>query len=201
MNLQTLLAAAGGAIILVLVSVGLIVVGTSGTDSSKNYVEVPSYIKEHGIPEPQGIEGEEASKTNLTLSEESGITKNEDIVRDMGGVKLSEDGIVLSTRHYIPYTEDALIRASSGGGKAVLFFTRSDCETCTDADRRLTAADDTIRPRVTVLKVDMTDKSDITKLYGVERPHTFLQVDNNGKEVTRWVGGDIDTLNEKVVMY
>lgn len=199
MSIQTVLAAVGAAIVISLVTVGLIVMGTTGTDSNKAYVETPSYLKDDGLEMPR-YSASTADQKGLVLSEESGITRNDNTVRKIAGVKLSEDGSVSSIRQYINYTEDALIRASSNGGRAVIFFTRADCESCARAERRFEAAQDAIRPRVTVLRADMAANENLVSLYGVEEPHTFVQVDENGKEVVRWTGGDIDTLNERIKM-
>ncbi len=70
----------------------------------------------------------------------------------------------------------------------VLFFAASWCPTCREADENLTAAKDELPAGLTVVKVDYDGATDLRQKYGVTVQHTFVQVDAEGKELTKWVG-------------
>jgi thiol-disulfide isomerase/thioredoxin len=83
----------------------------------------------------------------------------------------------------------------------VLFFHASWCSFCKDADRKLSQSEDRIPDNVVVFKTDFDSEKKLKKEYGVFNRHTFVLVDRSGKELTKWNGGDIDELVEKVREY
>jgi thiol-disulfide isomerase/thioredoxin len=83
----------------------------------------------------------------------------------------------------------------------VLFFHASWCGFCKEADRKLSQDEDRIPDNVVVFKTDYDSEKKLKKEYGVYNRHTFVLVDRSGKEVTKWNGGDIDLLIDKVQEY
>mgnify|MGYP000104821863 CR=1 FL=1 len=97
---------------------------------------------------------------------------------------------------YLDYSADALAKANANGGKAVLFFYADWCPFCVEADKQFKAKLDQIPKGVTVLKADYDKETTLKKKYVVTYQHTFVQVDGDGKLVSKWNGGDIESLKK-----
>jgi thioredoxin 1 len=99
---------------------------------------------------------------------------------------------------YIEYSKAALDEAS--GNRRVLYFYASWCPTCRPADANFTAQVEQIPPDVTVLRVNYNDpdtdqeEKDLAQKYQITYQHTFVQIDTDGNEVTKWNGGQIEEL-------
>ena len=72
----------------------------------------------------------------------------------------------VSARQLTPYSQENLALATTNGGKALIFFHAGWCPFCIAAEK------------------------DLKQKYGVTTQHTFVQVDQDGNEITKWVGGE-----------
>ncbi|MBI2049531.1 thioredoxin family protein [Candidatus Roizmanbacteria bacterium] len=103
-----------------------------------------------------------------------------------------------NTSRYIEYSKPALDQATSN--RRVLYFYANWCPTCRPADANFKANGDRIPEDLTVLRVNYSDsetdqeEKDLAKKYGVTYQHTFVQIDGEGNEVTKWNGGQINEL-------
>lgn len=68
----------------------------------------------------------------------------------------------------------------------VLFFNASWCPTCRNTVKSLDA--DGAPAGLTVVSVDFDDASELRRKYGVTVQHTFVQVDEDGKALTKFTG-------------
>lgn len=99
---------------------------------------------------------------------------------------------------YVTYSKSALDSASNN--RRVLFFYASWCPTCKPADASFSQNTSMIPSDVTLIRVNYNDpetdqeEKDLAKKYGITYQHTFVQIDNSGKEVTKWNGGQVDEL-------
>ncbi len=99
---------------------------------------------------------------------------------------------------YIPYSKTALDNASST--RRVLFFYATWCPTCIAANTNFSQNLDKIPSDVTLIKVNYNDpqtdqeEKDLAKKYGITYQHTFVQIDSEGNEITKWNGGEIEEL-------
>lgn len=104
----------------------------------------------------------------------------------------------ITQKKYIEYNPSQLNEAANT--RRVLYFYAKWCSTCRPADANFIENESKIPEDVTLIRVnfndDDTDQSekDLAKKYSVPYQHTFVQIDSNGNEVTRWVGGDIDEM-------
>lgn len=100
--------------------------------------------------------------------------------------------------NYIEYGPLAI--SQNKGRKIVLFFHATWCPTCKAADKAFKSNLDKIPENVTVIKVNYNDpdtddaEKNLAVKYGITYQHTFVQIDDSGKEITKWNGGDTSNL-------
>lgn len=95
---------------------------------------------------------------------------------------------------YGDYSTSRVSSEQAEGNKVVLFFHAQWCPFCRTADAAFKANVDKIPSGVTVLKIDYDSNTELRTKYGITAQHTFVQIDNNGDLVTKWVGGDVDNV-------
>jgi thioredoxin 1 len=93
---------------------------------------------------------------------------------------------------YIEYSTAAFEEAKNK--KRVIFFHATWCPTCKIAHYDFTSNKDYIPAGVVIFKTDYDTETKLQKQYVITYQHTFVQVDENGKEITRWIGGGVDEL-------
>lgn len=99
---------------------------------------------------------------------------------------------------YLTYTSEILEQRQASGQKVVLFFYASWCPFCQSADKAFIERSSEIPAGVTVLKTDYDSQTALKAKYGVNYQHTFVQIDQDGNQVAKWVSGDIDALNSNL---
>ncbi len=108
------------------------------------------------------------------------------------------DDKTMADSRYVEYSKTALEKAAAN--RRVLFFYASWCPTCRPADANFKENISKIPEDVTVIRVNYNDpetnqeEKDLAKKYGITYQHTFVQIDDKGKEVTKWNGGQINDL-------
>lgn len=93
---------------------------------------------------------------------------------------------------YKPYTQAAFEAAN--GMKRVLFFFAPWCPTCVPADKAFQNNQDKIPKDVSLFRVDYDLSTELKKQYNVTYQHTYVLVDDTGREIKKWNGGGIDEL-------
>lgn len=84
-------------------------------------------------------------------------------------------------------------------GDVVLFLNASWCSTCARPLASLSENPEEIPEGLTVVSVDFDQETDLKKQYGITTQHTFVQINEDGTEVTRWSGSrDISDIASKV---
>ncbi len=157
--------------ILVIVAIGGFIFIQSSSKSKKSMEQTDSMIK----------------------TSPTGATKDESMMQD--------DQSMMSSR-YVSYTKSAL--DSSANTRRVLFFLANWCPTCIPADKNFQENSSQIPEDVTVIRVNYNDtetdqeEKDLAKKYGVTYQHTYVQIDENGNEVTKWNGGQLPELLSKI---
>lgn len=99
---------------------------------------------------------------------------------------------------YKEYSTVTVASEQEAKNKVVLFFHATWCPFCKAADAAFKAKLEEIPSGVTVLKTDYDSNPELKKKYGVTYQHTFVQIDANGNMVTKWNGGDLDSLNKYI---
>ena len=110
-----------------------------------------------------------------------------EVMEDDSATGSDDPGI--STR-YVDYSSNSLSKATANNGRAVLFFAAlAWCPSCQAADRDFKANFDKVTEDVSILKVDYDKDSAMKQKYAITMQDTFIQVDKDGKEITRWNSG------------
>ena len=99
---------------------------------------------------------------------------------------------------YITLADYNADKTKYSGSKKVLFFAASWCPTCQaltkDIEERLSSVpEDTV-----IIRADYDKETELKRTYGVTYQHTLVQIDNDGKQLTKWNGGNtIETISAK----
>lgn len=99
---------------------------------------------------------------------------------------------------YVAYSKQTADMAHANGKKVVLFFHAPWCPTCKVADKEFTDRMAELPTDVVVFKTDYDSETALKSKYGITYQHTFVQIDKNGGEITKWNGGGVDEVIEKV---
>lgn len=140
-----------------------------------------------------GIVGLFLFTRNSGLPSTPQTTQNESMMADENG-----KSTIGNSPRYVVYSPDAL--NSAANTRRVLFFYANWCPICRPADADFSAHADKIPSDVTVIRVNYNDsdtddeEKKLALQYGITYQHTFVQIDQNGNEVTKWVGGQTDEL-------
>jgi len=70
----------------------------------------------------------------------------------------------------------------------VVFFHAAWCPSCRAADDAISA--ESVTDGLTILKADFDSSTDLRKKYDVVAQHTFVQIDADGNEIKKWLGGN-----------
>lgn len=105
--------------------------------------------------------------------------------------------IVEIAPHYVEYSDIALVKASNDG-RAVLFFWAPWCSTCSALDDELKEKSNELPEDLTILKVNFDTQKDLKRKYQIVQQHTLVQIDKNGNEITKWVGGNVDLIKQQL---
>ncbi len=112
--------------------------------------------------------------------------------------KLDAQASVKSSRNYQNFTPELFTSELATGKKVVIFFYADWCPDCRAADENFKSKSELIPTDVSLLKIEYGSNKELERKYGVFSRHTFVQVDNNGKQVTKWISGDVDQLKKNI---
>lgn len=118
-------------------------------------------------------------------------------------MRKADDGApVTQIARYVEYSKDVL--EINSHKKRVLFFYASWCPTCRPADADFKANENKIPEDVTLIRVNYNDpetdqeEKGLAAKYAVTYQHTYVQIDEQGNEVAKWNGGQIEELLENL---
>lgn len=89
------------------------------------------------------------------------------------------------------YTPETLAQAQTQGRTFLLFWVPW-CSSCSALDVELEQRSGELPANVTVLKINMDHDKTLATKYGVTIQHTVVEVDAQGNEIQKWVGGDFN---------
>ena len=115
--------------------------------------------------------------------------------------KMAQEKVVMidkSSSRYVEYSKTSLDQAVNK--RRVLYFYATWCPSCKIANEDFTDNPNKIPEDVIVIRTNYNDpntdaeEKDLAKKYGITYQHTFVQIDAQGNQITKWNGGDTDEL-------
>lgn len=137
-----------------------------------------------------------ATTSELMAPSEESISGSAEEIREMvqnepSRFQLNEKGV------YDAYSPEKLALAQNH--KVVLFFKADWCPSCQVADQTINKEFASIPKDLAILKVSFDNEIELRRKYGVTVQHTFVQVDQQGNLITKWLGStSIGEIMEKV---
>lgn len=106
---------------------------------------------------------------------------------------------VASKNGYVSLSEYQANKSAYSAGKVVLFFNARWCPTCKVLDESLKRQAAKFPADLTVIDVDYDNAADLIKQYKIAYQHVLVQIDADGKEITRWAGGgDLQSITDQL---
>ncbi len=107
-----------------------------------------------------------------------------------------------ASKKYLTHTSGIL--DTTKDVRRVIFFYANWCPTCKTANEDFLANEAKIPQDVVVIRTNYNDtdtdqeEKDLAKKYGITYQHTFVYIDGNGNEISKWNGGGSTELIQKV---
>ena len=178
--------------VIAVVVIGLGAYGISSSSKEKAMMEQKAgeekmMMEKKAMEEKAMMEQEKMGDKAAMENKDGAMMENKD-----GAMMEKKDGAMMSKGSYEAYDPSKLAMADHG--KVVLFFRASWCPTCKALDADIKAHLASIPEGVHILDVDYDNSADLKQKYGVTMQHTLVQVDAKGNLITKWSGGNLDTL-------
>lgn len=125
------------------------------------------------------------------MSDEPTDEPSDDMTEDM-----SDDDMEDNTSAGVYRDYEADLVAADGFDRTILFFHAEWCPECRAFEKELTSTE--IPDSVQFLKVDYDNEQDLKDKYGVQLQTTFVEVDDDGEEMSKWVGYEEDRSVETI---
>lgn len=114
-----------------------------------------------------------------------------------------DENVQASASTYLDYSPEVIEvakTAQKSGRRVVLFFHANWCPFCIAADKNFKANihTDEFPKNITLIKTDYDTQTELKKKYGVTYQHTFVQIDSDGNQLTKWIGGETTELAKNI---
>lgn len=116
--------------------------------------------------------------------------------------KIEKSSVDQVDSRYLVYSKNLFDQSAEK--RRVLYFYANWCPICKPADEDFKANSEKIPEDVILIRVNYNDsdtdqeEKDLAKKYGITYQHTFVQIDQESKEVVKWNGGAIEELLENL---
>lgn len=145
--------------------------------------------------------------SDVTAGDEVNTVENNKIVDKSKAAKNAmetevDEQVQQKQTGYIEFSPEKLNQPTSV--RRVLYFYANWCSTCKVANDDFMKNFEKLPDDVVVIRVNYNDtdtdqdEKDLAKKYGITYQHTFVQIDENGEEITKWNGGEIDELLSRI---
>ena len=118
------------------------------------------------------------SNNSTGLDYDNSMMTEEEII---SGDNMSDESTVMEESRYIEYSPEKFAQASNK--KRVYFFHASWCPTCKVANEEFSANPNGIPEDIVLFKTDYDTETELKRKFGITYQHTFVFVDENGKEI------------------
>lgn len=118
--------------------------------------------------------------------------------RGWGTQSIETEQLPIFADGYVEYSDTNLI-SSKQKGLSILFFAATTwCQSCSALEDEILKRRGEIPDNITILKVDYDNDKKMKKKYFITVQHTLVVLDKDSNEITRWVGGRLDTLLQNI---
>lgn len=108
-------------------------------------------------------------------------------------MEMKKDEMVMKSGEYTTYSPEAVKNAK---WKIILFFYADWCPSCKATDKDILWKK--VPEDLTILKVNFDNSSELKQKYEVLSQTTFVQIDKDWKEITKWVWWDLEDIISSV---
>jgi thiol-disulfide isomerase/thioredoxin len=122
----------------------------------------------------------------MMKKEDEAMMKKDEAMESDSMMKKDEAAMMMKKGSYEVYSASKLALAEKGD--VVLFFKASWCPTCKALDADIKANAGSITEGVTILELNYDTETALKQKYGVTSQHTLVQVDKDGKLISKWSG-------------
>lgn len=178
----------------VISAVVIVLVLGAGTYYFYSQNEPAQMNQDKSMVEPDGMMNKDESPEKMDGSDSAAMNGSS---MDKGDVMMMQDH-----GQYLPFAQNVL--EQTAGKKRVLFFYANWCPICRPADADFTSNVSKFPADLVLIRVnyndDQTDADEkaLAQKYGITYQHTFVLIDENGKEIKKWNGGQTDKLLSEV---
>ena len=99
--------------------------------------------------------------------------------------------------NYIDYSPETFEEIYQNN-TVVLFFHAAWCPTCIAFEKEIINKNQEIPEGVVIVKADYDKEKELKKKHLITIQHTLVQLDEQGKTVSKWSGGGLDLLNQQI---
>ncbi len=96
------------------------------------------------------------------------------------------------------YSQSEVESSVAMGNTTVLFFHAEWCSTCRAAEKDIVSRMDSIPENVKIFKVDYDTEAELVQQYEIVNQHTFVVLDENMNISSKWLGGSLDEIIERI---
>lgn len=116
------------------------------------------------------------------------------------GTKIGDTNVsvLMDRMNYVDYSGQNQLNAQKIGRPVLFFAAILWCQTCSELDKEIKERFQELPSDVTILKVDYDNDREMKRKWGITTQHTLIQLDSNGSEINRWIGGNFDTLLQNI---
>jgi thioredoxin 1 len=168
----------------------------SAMDKTETNMEVSSGESTDGSMKKEAISIVSTTSDSMMVKPEPQMKKDEMAMKDIkpSATSKSEDSAKAVAGTYATYSANAVSSAKTN--KVVLFFHAAWCPSCRALDAEITAKG--VKSGVTILKVYYDTANTLKAKYGVTTQHTLVQVTSGGELISKWTGGDLESVYSKI---
>ncbi len=183
----------------------LLIIGIVSIAISKNNKKQVADKQSENALAMKKDENEAMQKQTETLSMSDKENSSTEAMTDTKNGSVSQDSTMMmsTSSTYLDYSEEVLaeaLKAQQSGRKVVLFFHAKWCEYCVAADKdfKEKIGTDAFPKNITLIKTDYDTQKELKRKYGVTTQHTFVQIDSNGNQITKWISGESADLAKNI---
>jgi len=96
---------------------------------------------------------------------------------------------------YLDYSAENLAAST---GKTLIFFHAGWCPSCIALNSEIAEKLSELPTDLTILKANYDTEKDLKKKYNIVTQHTLVEIDQAGKELQKWVGGDLAQIKKSL---